>query len=163
MPYLLWDASALAKRYTPEAGSDVVEAFFNQVEASCIITTIWGYSETFPILLRRYNGGMMRREAFIGATSSLRSEIIESLETGVLTIDDTTIVSSLDVMQKHNLNSTDAAILTLFLHFASATEEPCVLIAADKRLVRSANAEGLKAVDPEVFAVEDVAAYLSSL
>ena len=33
-------------------------------------------------------------------------------------------------MQKHNLNSTDAAILTLFLHFASATEEPCVLIAA---------------------------------
>lgn len=40
MTYLLWDASALAKRYTPEVGSDVVEAFFNGVPASRIVTTI---------------------------------------------------------------------------------------------------------------------------
>jgi len=110
MPYLLWDASALAKRYTRETGSDVVAALFDNVDATHIITTIWGYSETFSILLRRHNGGTIRRESFVGAISALRTEIIESSETAVLSIDDATILSSLSVMQTHNLNSTDAAL-----------------------------------------------------
>jgi len=86
MPYLLWDASALAKRYTRETGSDVVAALFDNVDATHIITTIWGYSETFSILLRRHNGGTIRRESFVGAISALRTEIIESSETAVLSI-----------------------------------------------------------------------------
>ncbi len=163
MPYLLWDASALAKRYAREAGSDVVIAFFDNVDASHIVTTVWGYSETFSILLRRCNGGTIRRESFVVATSSLRTEIIESEETAVLSIDDETVLSSLSIMQTHNLNSTDAALLVLYLRFQSAVSEPCVLIAADRRFVRAAIAEGLLAIDPENFVAADVPNFLSAL
>lgn len=141
----------------------IFQSFFSGVHASRIVTTIWSYSETFSILLRRYNGGAIRRESFLGAASSLRTEIIESPETGILTLDDATILSSLSVMQKHNLNSTDAALLTLFLRFSQASAEPCVLIAADKRLVRSSIAEGLQAVDPEIFALAHVPTFIASL
>ena len=99
----------------------------------------------------------------MGATSALRSEIIESPQTAVVTIDDATILSSLSLMQKHNLNATDVAILTVFLRYQSAVAEPCVLIAADKRFVRSAIAEGLSAIDPENFVADDVFTYLASL
>lgn len=39
----------------------------------------------------------------------------------------------------------------------------CILVAADKRLLRSADAEGLKTLDPEALSVNDVPAFLSSL
>ncbi len=48
MPYLLWDASALAKRYTKATGSGFVMALFEGVENTRIITTIWGYASPFP-------------------------------------------------------------------------------------------------------------------
>lgn len=99
----------------------------------------------------------------MAAIFALRTEIIESPLTAVLTIDDATILNSLTLMQKHNLNSTDSAILTLFLRYRKSVSEPCALIAADKRLVRAANAEGLTAIDPENFLPADAPAFLASL
>ncbi len=53
MPLLFWDASALAKRYTEEVGSDAVDAIFAAVPASSMVTTVWGYAETFFIFACR--------------------------------------------------------------------------------------------------------------
>ena len=163
MPYLLWDASALSKRYTPETGSDVVKALFENRDDFQNVTTIWGYSETFSILLRRCNSGTIRRDSFVNATSALRMEIIESDKTNVLSIDDETVLNSLSMMQKHNLNSTDAALLVLYLRFQSVASKPCVLVAADRRFVRSAIAEGLPAIDPENFATADLPNFIASI
>lgn len=55
MPSLFWDASGLAKRYTVEKGTDVTDALFLAVPVSDMMTTVWGYAETFSILLRKLN------------------------------------------------------------------------------------------------------------
>ncbi|MCC6442770.1 MAG: hypothetical protein IT210_04845 [Armatimonadetes bacterium] len=53
MPILLWDASALTKRYTLEVGSETVDALFEEISMSQMVTTFWGYAETYVSLLRK--------------------------------------------------------------------------------------------------------------
>lgn len=46
MPRLLWDASALVKRFVPEVGSDVVGRLFAVLPASHMAVSVLGYAET---------------------------------------------------------------------------------------------------------------------
>ena len=46
MPVLLWDASALAKRYAPETASATVDALFMNVAPVQMAITLLGYAET---------------------------------------------------------------------------------------------------------------------
>ncbi len=57
MFFLLWDASALAKRYAPEIGHQTVNALFTAVPRSQMVTTVLSYSETCAALVRKRNGG----------------------------------------------------------------------------------------------------------
>ena len=70
-------------------------------------------------------------------------------------------------MEAYNINSTDATLLTLFLRykqtFTPDSGAVFVLVAADDRLVRAAEAEGLVAVDPETLAEANVPEFLASL
>ncbi len=164
MPTLLWDASALAKRYTEESGSKAVQALFANVPMSQMVSTIWGYAETFSILLRRHNQGVISAKAFGKAASSLETEFVFNPDTTLLSIDDAAVLVSISLMKKHNLNATDAAILTIFLRYSQSPGMPiCVLVAADKRLLRAAQAEGLKPLNPEGFDEADVPVFLSKL
>jgi predicted nucleic acid-binding protein len=57
VPKLLWDASALSKRYYKEIGSDTVNTLFAAVPAESMLTTFVSYAETASILRRKYNRG----------------------------------------------------------------------------------------------------------
>lgn len=164
MPVLLWDASALAKRYTEETGSATVQALFDAVPMSQMITTIWGYAETFSILLRRRNQGVISARAFVEASSALKRELIDGPEFKILTVDDTAVLAGIDLMLKHNLNATDAAILAMFLRVRRALiADFLILVAADQRLMRASQHEGLTIIEPERFTVDDVAKLLSNV
>jgi predicted nucleic acid-binding protein len=80
--YVLWDASALAKRYVAEVGSQTVNALFAAVPAGQMITTILSYSETFAALLRKQNQGVLSATAFLTAQAALRNEIIDDIDFG---------------------------------------------------------------------------------
>src|SRR5579883_3489033 len=103
MAHLLWDASALAKRYAEETGSKTVQALFAHASMSQMVTTIWGYAETFSILLRRCNGGVISNASFNAAVSALENEIINHPDVGVLTIDDAAVLAGITLVKKHNL------------------------------------------------------------
>jgi uncharacterized protein len=166
MPFVIWDASALAKRYTPEVGSDVVQELFANVSASQMVTTVWGYAETFSILLRHRNRSTMSVASFGRAASALENEIIANPDVRFLTVDDTAVLAGISLMKTHNLNSADAAFLSVFLRFARALPPggpACVLVAADHRLLLAAQAEGLVTLNPESFAAASVPAFLASL
>ena len=164
MPYLLWDASALAKRYTEETGSPTVQALFAAAPRAQMITTIWGYAESFSILMRRHNGGVISAKAFAKAASALENEFIFDPAPVVLSIDDDAILAGIAMMKKHNLNATDAAILVIFLRYVAASGlSAAVLVAADKRLIRAAQTEGFACIDPELLPAAEVAAFLASL
>jgi len=95
VPTLFWDASGLAKRYTAEIGSDVADALFAAVPATAMLTTVWGYAETFSILLRGLNGGRLDQATFQTAFAALRREIIGSPDIGFLTVDEAAVLAGL--------------------------------------------------------------------
>ena len=166
MPQALWDASALAKRYTLETGSATVDAVFSGLPLTRMITTFLSYAETFSLLLRKHNRGDISSPVFSSAVSALQAETLNSLDCNLLSIDDGDIVRGVEFMRRHNINSSDAAILAAFLRYSSVQPDdapPCVLIASDKRFLRAAEAEGLATLDPEQVSAADVSARLAAL
>jgi predicted nucleic acid-binding protein len=68
-PILFWDASALAKRYVPEVGSDAVKALFAVQPPPQIMGTVLGYAETFSVILRHHHRGTVSAATFATAKS----------------------------------------------------------------------------------------------
>lgn len=163
MPTLFWDASGLAKRYALETGSSTAAALSTHVPALQEVTTLWGYTETYALLLRKRNGGLLSPALFAAATSLLRNEVFLDGCFELVAVTDTDILGSITHIQRHNLNSTDAALLATLLRYKQATGETCVLIAADNRFYRSALAEGLPAINPELLSAADVPTFFASL
>ena len=56
---IMWDASGLVKRYYEEAGRTTVNAVFAAVPSRDMFVTPLGYAETYSILLRKHNGGIL--------------------------------------------------------------------------------------------------------
>jgi hypothetical protein len=93
VPVLLWDASALAKRYAVEVGSDMVDALFGLVPATSMITTYLGYAEVCASQRRNFNRGTFDRVTFTKARSSLRSEVILAPGFRLMTLGDEAILA----------------------------------------------------------------------
>ena len=122
MKLLFWDASALAKRYTAEEGRETANYLFETLSNSTMASTPWGYAETYSILLRRLNSGVLDTPSFNLAVASLQMEVVESDNFTLFTVDDTAIFRSNVLMRKHNINATDAAILTVVMDVYSKRE-----------------------------------------
>lgn len=163
MAVVFWDASGLAKRYTEEAGRATVNVLFTLVASRAMFITPLGYAETYSILLRKRNGGVLDSRTFTTATNALRAEILSDSDFGLLSITDALVLGSLSLMGAHNINSADASILATYLRFQRAAAEACLLVASDKRLLRAAEAEGLPSLNPEDVAPADVPGLLSGL
>ncbi len=161
---LLWDASGLVKRYIAEVGSDTVDAIFEVAAASAMFVTPWGYLEAYAILRRRYNAGAFDRRALTDAVTALQSEVVTG-SFDLLSISDQTIFSAPSLVDAHNMNSADAAILAVYLNFQSSllrNSPTCLLVASDKRLLRAAIAEGLQILDPESLSPDAASALISA-
>lgn len=160
-PIILWDASGLVKRYYAEAGQQAVNALFSAVPRGGMAVTPWGYAETYSILLRRRNVGALTPAAFVRASVFLQAEVLGPSSFRILSVADALIFGSLSLMQAHNINSADAAILATFLRFQRSSLGPCLLVASDKRLLRAAEAEGLPGLNPEEVSAGSLAQQLS--
>jgi uncharacterized protein len=162
---LLWDASALAKRFVAEIGSQTVNAVFSAVARDQMVTTVLGYSETFAALLRKHNQGVLTATSFAAAQAALRNEVIDDPDFVVLGVEFGDILDGIELIGRHNLNSSDAAILQAYLKHAAAVRPSMVsvLVASDQRLLRAAKAEGFEVLDPESVQPVDVPAFLAAL
>jgi len=134
MPIILWDASGLIKRYGTEAGTPTVDAVFSLVLPSQMQVTVWGYAETFAILHRKRNSGILSNSAFNRATTKLQDEVLTARDFGLLSIEDDRVLAGLAHVTRHNLNSNDAAILASYLRFKRNLppgSPVCVLASSD--------------------------------
>jgi predicted nucleic acid-binding protein len=160
---LFWDACALAKRYFVEVGNDVVDALFDAKDRVTLATTAWGYLETFAILLRKRNGGLLSDTNFKNAVALMQGEVLVPNHFLLLVIPDSLPFDSTEIVARHNLNATDAVLLTLLMELSQAANAPeCIVVSADKRLVRAAQAEGFKTIDPEALTIQESLALLPS-
>jgi predicted nucleic acid-binding protein len=163
---LFWDASALAKRYIVEIGSDVVDQVFAAAAAHQMMGTVLGYAETFSTVLRRRNRGEISDATFVGAKTLLRDEVVNDPRFALLTVDDAAVFDGISLMERHNINATDSAILALLMRYTRTLPvgaPACLMIAADRGLLRAAQAEGIHTLNPESFSAANVPPYLASL
>lgn len=152
MVWVFFDASALAKRYAPEAGSDFInELFLSFPLAQMQISTI-GISEIISVLVRKRNDGRLPTKLFQQALLEVGEEIINNEAFSFSSVDDQLIFSSQKLIVQHNINATDAIILQSCLESVARLqqEDKLVLLSSDKRLLRAAQNENLIVFDPEI-------------
>ncbi len=152
MHYFYWDASALAKRYAPEIGTALVNALFFKVSRMRMLCLSVGTGEVISVLVRKKNAGLIPEAPFAQALIDFRAEVISSTDFRLVAVDDSLIFASHSLIERHSLNATDALVLRSALDLATIqrqNSDDVVLLAADRRLLSTARAEGLQALNPE--------------
>ncbi len=153
MKWLYFDANALAKRYSKETGTELINELFRQVSFAQMACLTLSVLEIMSILVRKKNDGRLSKDAFDQAVINLRAEIIDAKEFTKATINDLLVLSAFGFIAKYNINSTDAVILRSVLNMKERVEtlgDQIVLLTSDKRLARAAENEKVVVFDPEV-------------
>jgi len=152
MLWVYFDASALVKRYSQEAGTLLVNEVFRHIPPAQMTCSTLGILEIVSVLVRKRNDGRLSRELFEQAMVEFKAEVIDHEEFLAASVNDELLLSALVLISRHNINATDAAILRSVLNLQQALQSAdgeLMLWSSDKRLVRAAQAEGITAFDPE--------------
>ena len=154
MYYFYFDASALAKRYTQENGSDKIDFLFENVRLWRLSCLTIGAMEVFWICVRKKNDGRISDSQFAESTTHLKSEVVDALSYfKKISVSDPLVWNAMDLIETQSLNSVDAMVLRSALDTATelrSTGDRLVLVASDQRLLRAARAEGLQIFNPEI-------------
>src|SRR5262245_35696811 len=103
-PVLLWDASALVKRYALEAGSATVRELFARVPPSQMVATFPGYVETYAAIVRKRNRGEITPVTFRSAVTFLQTEVLYSPDFQLLTVANADLLDGISLIESYNLN-----------------------------------------------------------
>ena len=154
MYYFYFDASALAKRYTQEDGSDKIDFLFENAPLWCLSCLTIGAMEVFWVCVRKKNDKRISESQFAESTTHLKSEVVDTLSNfKKIPVPDSLVWNSMDLIETYSLNSVDAVVLRSALEAAAErrnTGDVLVLVASDQRLLRAARAEGLQTFNPEL-------------
>lgn len=143
------DASAFIKHYSGEPGADNVTALLHLARPGQIVTTIWILTESTAALKRKHNEGWFSSDEFARILQQLS---IDFEQLHLLKTDTEDARESVPLILRHSLNATDALHLRMackLRSFVAILGAQVVLVAADKRLLRAAKAEGLSVLNPE--------------
>lgn len=99
--------------------------------------------------MRKRNGGVLDSETYHEARRLLNSDAFAArlLQVADVTYDD--VLEGIALIERHNINSSDAAILARYIRLTSSDYDRAVLVASDHRLLRAAQAERLHTINPE--------------
>lgn len=153
MLFHYFDACALAKRFTQEQGTEVVNELFFLAPRRQMTCLVIGLLEVTSILVRHRNGMRLSPPLFKTAMAQFKAEVIDHGDFRKLSTTDALLYASADLITKHNLNATDSVILRAALELQDALRQDgdeLILWTADGRLIRAAEAEGVRAINPEV-------------
>jgi len=157
--YFYLDASALAKRYAPEIGSQIVDHLFARLTPDRLIVLNVGIAEVVSILVRKHNTGKLSAGDFSQALLELRTEVTTAAAIKKAAADTPLVISSFPIIIQHSINATDAILLYTAIDFAidyRARGDDLALVASDQRLLRAAQAEGLTVFNPETQTTADL-------
>lgn len=149
-------ASAVGKRYAPESGTPLVNHLLESAARSQLMMLTQGVAETLSIIVRRRNAGALSSATYLAASRALRRELLTA-GINLQPAQDALVIASLPLIEQHSINSTDALVLRSALDMAAILRvegDNLVLVAADRRLLRAAAAEGLDTLDPETASLD---------
>jgi len=164
MNHFALDASALVKRYHNEAGAEIVQELTSTLLTDDPRRAVVSWStlaETLASLNRKKNAGMISQGAYRAIQNRL---LLEVREMNILNVTDAAIRDSLSLIERHNINASDALFLRQALEWRAQLPEgdSVVMIAADRRLLRAAEVEGLAVLDPERSNITEVKSLVAS-
>ncbi len=157
MNHFFLDASAWIKRFHEEPGTDVVDHLVHTLLPSPqrIAISPLGITEVAAALNRYKNERRLPERLTQQAIARL---LIEASAMDVQPLDEAIVLNSLPYITKHNLNASDALYLhqvILLRDLLRHVDRKVVLVAADRRLLRAASAEGISVLDPEAAVIAD--------
>lgn len=159
MPSIFFDASALAKRYVEEDGTELVNLAFELVSIERMTCSTLSILEIISLLVRKRNAARIDQHEFEEALDAFYTEVVGNSAFIATAVNDPLLFASIHFISKHNINATDAVILRSALTLQQtlrARGDDVVLWTADKRLVRAAQAERLPVLDPEIASIDEV-------
>jgi hypothetical protein len=142
---IFFDASAAAKRYFQEIGSDRVNKLWSGGEFFSSLAIL--HCELTSALNRK------RRERALprGAYYTLKQQIQEDLKKiQAVPIHTELIQQSLRILDSHPLKALDSLYLAGALGLQQTLKEPLLFVSADRQLLQAAQAEGLLTLNPEI-------------
>ncbi len=152
MNFFWLDASAYAKRYVAEKGTQLINYLFTRVPLGRMVCLSEGGGEIIFVFVRRRNEGKITTTRFSHIRERFEAEFINRDEIGRVFPTEDQITNSWDLIEKHSINSTDAILLQCALDRANELRmngDNLILVSSDKRLLRAAQGERLLTFDPE--------------
>lgn len=138
------DTSALIKRFVEEKGSALVQSMVQSGEA--VATAKIAYAEVFAGLTRKMREGNLAEVQYDLACRQFETDWHAYIR---VELNDDLLFLARDLIRRHGLRGFDAVHLASALVLTGAIDEEVSFAAADRRLLRAAAAEGLRAVNVE--------------
>lgn len=144
-----FDASALVKVWVDEAGCGLVRQYFN-TQSPTKYTTPFCYFETLSAMKRKWLHGDISREVYLNAAFGM-TVWFQASRRKVKDLDLThppTFLRAKEIVERHEIDLSDAfQILSVKEgYFAPlVNDSQTLLVTADEKLAKVAEAEGLKA------------------
>jgi len=160
-----FDASALAKRYVKEKGSEIVLRLFSVVDIGPMRALMIGVAEVVSIFVRKKNGGIISPDLFRASLLLFKQEILENLHFKKIDADSILISRAIPLVEKHSINATDAVVLRSAMDISAFEKDrgsQLFLVTADKRLETAAKTEGLPTINPETIQLSEIDTLLAS-
>jgi predicted nucleic acid-binding protein len=141
---IFFDASAAAKRYFQEIGSERVQDLWSRPDIRSSLAIL--HCELASALNRKLRERGLSR----GVYESVKDQIEADLaKLNTVPADDNLIERSLRLLDAHPLRALDSLYLAAALSLQQTSKIPVLFVSADRQLLRAAQAEGLKVLDPE--------------
>ena len=146
--YFWFDASAFAKRYVVEDGTQLINYFFAHVPISRILCLVDSLNEVFFIIAgkHRQQGGTLIQPKHNQAIQEFETEVANNADVEKVKATDTQRKAARELIETYLINSATALILQCALDKAKelrAAGNDLVLVCADNRLLMAAKREGV--------------------
>jgi predicted nucleic acid-binding protein len=138
------DASTAAKRYFQEIGSERVQELWSLPQGLSSLEIL--RCELASILNRKLREHALTRDIYQGLKEQMREDLTDL---GAVPTDSSLIQTSLRLLESHPLKALDSLYLAGALNLQQVSNIPVLFVSADGQLLRAAQAEGLKVLDPE--------------
>lgn len=139
------DTSALIKRFVDEKGSSFVQAIVTR--RGPIATAKIAYAEVFAGLTRKMREGHLSSAQYYLACRQFEGDWQAYIR---VELHDDLLLLARDLIRRYPLKGFDAVHLASALSLNNAIDEEVTFAAADRRILRAADAEGLRAVNVEI-------------
>ncbi|MBI3755499.1 MAG: type II toxin-antitoxin system VapC family toxin [Deltaproteobacteria bacterium] len=145
MHYFYFDTSALAKRYSPEAGSEKVDSIINDKINAIVIGNI-AITEIYSALSKKYRIGEISNQDFLSAIYRFEKDISENIYQ-FLEVDNRIITAAkILILTYPELRTYDSIHLALALELSELNP---TVATSDTVLFKTCYSEGLKVINPE--------------